>query len=114
MEGPEIQDPSFTNSPIDSPIHYHDTDTGASAGTCVFPEHGQPAVTILSTLAGLSPSLPIPFPVLAPTRPTIGEMLARVAKARGSSVHAPKQAPTVSLIGPPLMDSPSIPTPPTV
>ncbi|KAK0597214.1 hypothetical protein LWI29_023043 [Acer saccharum] len=91
-ESLEIQNPSFVDSPIDSPINYPDTDVGT--GTGVLPKHDQHASTIPSTSVGLSPSLPIPLPALVSMHPTINEMLARATKARGSSAQTLKQATT--------------------
>ena len=86
--GPQIQDHLFTNFPVDYPIHYPGTDVGDDTGA--LPEHDQPTFTIPSTSTGLSPSLSILLPALVPTCPAIGEMLARAAKARGSSAQVPK------------------------
>ncbi|KAK0606380.1 hypothetical protein LWI29_037102 [Acer saccharum] len=88
------------------------TGIGTSTSTGVLPKHDLPVVTIPSTPAGLSLSLPIPFLALVPTRPTISEMLAKAAKACGSSVQALNQAPIVPPVGPSPVDSPSIPAPP--
>ncbi|KAK0571685.1 hypothetical protein LWI29_019925 [Acer saccharum] len=110
LTGLEIQDPLLANSHVDSSIHQSDIDAGV--GTGVLSVHDQPVVTIPPTLAGLSPSLPILLPALVPTHPTISKMLARATKARRSSARVPKQALTVSSIGTPPVDFPSIPVPP--
>ncbi|KAK4849190.1 hypothetical protein QYF36_021974 [Acer negundo] len=68
-----------------------------------------PTATPLSASMELSLQLPIPMPVLAPTRPTIKDMLAKVAKARGSPIQAKKKTPAAPTAKSLPTASPSLP-----
>ncbi|KAK0583256.1 hypothetical protein LWI29_035230 [Acer saccharum] len=73
--GLDTLDPLLVASPIDSPIN----SPGAGAGADVLSRSILSATTVSSTPVVLPLNLPIPLPELVSTRPTIGEMLARVA-----------------------------------
>ncbi|KAK0590682.1 hypothetical protein LWI29_030380 [Acer saccharum] len=84
-EGLDTRDPLPIASPIDSPIN----SPSVGAGDDVLFEPILPATTVSSTPVVLPLNLPVPLLELVSARPTIGEMLARAAKARKSPIQTP-------------------------